>query len=482
MQVTETSNEGLKREFKVLVPADEIEEQIAGRLKELARTIKLPGFRPGKVPVDLLRKKFGSSVMGEVLEKAVNESSQKTMTERNLRPAMQPEIKVIGFEDGKDLEYTMALEILPEIAPVDFAKIKLERMVVDIDASQVDEALQRLAEAHKSSEPVTDDRKTKNGDILVIDFVGRLDGEEFPGGKADGYSLELGSGSFIPGFEEQLVGAKTGDQVAVNVSFPDEYGAEELAGKEAAFTVDVKEVRAPVTAAIDDELARKVGMESLDALKKTIEEDRKKEFMTISRLRLKRELLDALAVTVDFEVPESMLNQEFEAIWTQFEEQKKNDPDNMDPADLNRSEDEIKEEYRGIAERRIRLGLLLSEVGSTNNIQVAQDDLNRAVLDEARRHPGQEKEVLEYFRNDADALKSLSGPVYEDKVVDFIIEMSNITDKTVTIDELMEEPEVKSAAKPEKKAKPKAAKKKPAAKKAAAKKTAAKKPPKKKKD
>ncbi len=474
MQATETKNEGLKREFKVRVPADEIAEKVTHRLKELTRTINMPGFRPGKVPVDLLRKKYGPSVMGEVLEKTVNESSQKTMTEHGIRPAMRPEIKITAFDDGKDLEYTMAVEALPEIAPIDFAEIKLDRLVIKATDSEIDDTLQRLAEAHKSSAPVTEDRQTRNGDIAVIDFVGRVDGEVFPGGKADGYSLELGSDSFIPGFEEQLIGVKAGEQVTVSVTFPEEYGAEDLAGKEAVFSVDVKEVRAPVPAAVDDELARKAGAESLEELRKTITVEREQEYRAISRMRLKRQLLDALADLADFEVPAGMLDQEFESIWKQFEEARKAGED-MDPADAQRGDEEIKAEYRVIAERRVRLGLLLSEVGGTNNIQVGPDDLNRAVLDEARRHPGQEKEVFEHFQKDSEALKSLSGPVYEDKVVDFILELATVTDKEVSVEDLLKEPEEKPAAGPKKQAKPKTAKKKSEAKKTTAKKKAVKK-------
>jgi trigger factor len=476
MQVTETEAEGLKREFKVLVPAADIEEQMTSRLKELAKTVRLPGFRPGKVPVGLLRKRYGPSVMGEVLEKTVNESSQKTMTERGLRPALEPRIEITGFDEGKDLEYTMAVEIMPEIEPLDFSEIKLERLVVPINDGDMDETLQQMAGAYKTSTPLEDDRESRAGDTVIIDFVGRVDGEEFAGGKAEGYRLELGSGSFIPGFEDQIVGAKAGDAVAVSVTFPEDYGAEALAGKEAVFDVTLNEIHETTPAAIDDDLAHKAGAENLAALRDHIRQDREKELKALSRMRLKRALLDALADAVDFQVPVGMVDSEFEGIWKQFEEQREAGGPGLDPEDAERSDDENKAEYRALAERRVRLGLLLSEVGNTNNIQVSQDDIGRALMEEARRHPGHEKDVIEHYRNSPKAMRMLTAPVYEDKVVDFILELADVSDREATLDDLLAEPEAPPAKKAaKKKAAKKAAAKKAPAKKKAAKKTAAKK-------
>lgn len=470
MQVTETKSEGLKREYKIAVPATDIEDHITSRLKNLARTVKLPGFRPGKAPVSLLRKRFGQNIMGEVLEKAVSDSSAKVMEDNSLRPAMQPKIEVVSFDEGKDLEYTMALEVLPKIEVGDFSKLELERLTAEVEETEIATVLERMAQAYKSSAPVTAKRKSKKGDIAVIDFKGRVGGEVFPGGAAEDYELELGSGSFIPGFEEQLTGAKAGDALDIKVTFPDEYGAEDLAGKEAVFEVTVKELREPVPAAIDDDLAKKMGRETLEELKQGIRDEHSKEYKEQSRQRLKRGLLDRLSDEHDFEVPEGMVEREFDAIWTQFQEHAKAHPEEKE----DKSEDEIKSEFRTISVRRIRLGLLLSEVAEQNNIRVGPDDINKAMMAEARRYPGQEQAVIDYYRNSDEAQQQLRGPILEDKVVDFIIEMAKVTDKKVPVEDLMKDPGDDDE-KPAKKTAGKAAPKKAAPKKAAPKKAAAKK-------
>lgn len=477
MQVTETKTEGLKRDFKVVVPASDIEERVSNRLKELSGTVRIPGFRPGKVPVSLMKKRFGASVMGEVLEKAVNEATAKTMTDKGIRPAVQPKIEITSFDEGKDLEYTMAVEVMPEIEAVDYSKISLERMVVEAEESEIDQTLERMAAANKSSEPAPDDKSAETGDVTVIDFVGKVDGEEFAGGKADGYHLELGTGSFIPGFEDQLIGAKSGEHVVVNVAFPKEYGAAELAGKDAVFEVDVKEVRTTAPAVIDDEFAKKAGVENLEALKKAVRDEHEREYKAMARMRLKRALLDRLAELFDFEVPESLVEQEQEGIWAQFEEQRKKNEEAVKAEYGDKSDDEIKEEFRTIAERRIRLGLVLAETGQANNIQVTQEDLNRAVVAETRRYPGQERQVMEYYQKNPDAMEALRAPLLEERVVDFMLEMADVTDKKVTQEELMKDPDDESAtAKSSAKTKPKSGakrktqkKKAPPAKKATAK-------------
>ena len=473
MQVTETKTEGLKRDFTIVVPVSDIEERVNSRLKELSGTVRIPGFRPGKVPVSLLKKRYGDSVMGEVLEKTVSETTFQAMNDRGLRPALQPKVEITSFEEGADLEYTIAVEVMPDIEAIDYAKVSLERRVAEVDDSVIDETLERMAEGNKSSEPITTARKSKKGDIAVIDFVGKVDDEEFPGGKADGYQLELGSGSFIPGFEEQLIGAKVGDHVEVKVAFPKEYGAENLAGKDAVFDVDVKELRETKPGVIDDEFATKAGMENLDALKKAVRDEHEREYKQISRMHLKRNLLDTLSDMYDFEVPEGLVDQELESIWTQFEEQRKQNPDAVKEEYGDKSDDDIKAELRDISERRIRLGLVLAEVGQSNNIKVTQEDINRAIMAESRRYPGQEQKVVEFYKSNAEAMNSLQAPLLEDRVVDFMLEMATVSDKNVTREELMAEPEEDEA--PKKKAKSKAAAKKKPAKKAPAKKAAAKK-------
>lgn len=446
MEFTETKAEGLKREFKIAVPAAEIEADLADRLKELARTVKMPGFRPGKVPVSLLRKKYGPSVMGEVLEQAVNDSSAKIMSEKELRPAVKPKIEVINFEEGADLEFTMALELLPEVENLNFSKIKLERLVAVVDEGEIDKTLERMAGAYKTSEPVAAKRKAKLGDILIIDFVGRVDGEEFAGGKADGYSLELGSGSFIPEFEDQLVGAKAGDKMDIKVTFPDDYGASELAGNESVFEVSVKELHEARPAAIDDALAEKMGAKNLAELKKNIRQEHEREFKELSRLRLKRTLLDHLADTYEFGIPEGLLESEFSAIWTRYEERRES---GEEEAEKGKGDDELKSEFRAIAERRVRLGIVLAQVGRDNNIQVSQEEINRAIRASAK--PGQEQAVMDYYRDNAQALDAIKAPIFEDKVVDFIIEMASVSDKEVSLEELLKEPDEEPAKKPARK-------------------------------
>ncbi len=459
MQVTETSAEGLKRAYTIVVDAKDIEGRIDARIGEIAQTANLPGFRPGKVPLSLLKQRYGDSVMGEVLEEAVNTGTTQALTDNELRPAIQPKIEVTKFEKGEDLEYTVEVEVMPTIEATDFSKISLERLKVEPGDAEVQDAIQRLADAQKTF-VVEEGRKAADGDAVVIDFVGSVDGEEFEGGKAEDYTIELGSGTFIPGFEPQLVGSKAGDHVKVEVSFPEEYGAAELAGKQAVFEVDVKEVKVAETAAIDDAMAERMGLENLEALQTAIREQIGSDFDNVARTRMKRELLDQLADTHDFDVPEGMVDQEFEAIWQQIEQQRA--AGNAEEEDADKSEDELKEEYRGIAERRVRLGLLLADVGEKNNIEVQQEEVNRAMAEQARQFPGQERQFVEFYQQNPEAMNQLRAPIFEDKVVDFVVELASVTERSVTADELMKEPE--EDAKPKKKAKKKAAPKKKAAK------------------
>jgi trigger factor len=439
MQITETSADGLKREYKVVIPAQEIETQVNSRLQELSKTLRLPGFRPGKVPLPVVKQRYAQSILGEVLERAVNDSSQKAIDERGLRPALQPKIEVTSFAEGGNLEYDLAVELLPDIEPVDFSTIELERVVAEVDDKQVDETLDRLAKSSRDSQPVTEDREARNGDILVIDFAGTVDGEAKPGMDAKDHRLELGSNSFVGTFEEQLVGTKPGDHRTVTVTFPENYGAAELQGKEAVFEVDVKEIREPAAAVIDDEFAKKFGADDLAALKQMIKDRIGQDYAGISRSRVKRTLLDKLADTHSFDVPTGMVDIEFETIWNRLQEElKRGGPD---AEEAGKSEDELRAEYRTIAERRVRLGLLLSEVGRRNNIQVTQDELNRALVAEAQRYPGQEREVFEFFRNTPRAIDNIRAPLFEDKVIDFILELAKVDEKTVSVEELVRDPE-----------------------------------------
>ena len=404
-----------------------------------------------------------------------------------MRPAMQPKVDVTKDDEGKDLEFTLEVEVLPEIEVPDFSKVKLERLVAPVEDAQVDEYLERLASGQKNFEAAAKTYKAASGDAVVIDFVGKRDGEPFDGGAAEDYQLELGSGNFIPGFEDQLIGVKAGDEKELNVTFPEEYGAKDLAGKDVTFDIKVKEVRKPAAVKIDDDFAKGMGLESLDALKKAIRDQIEKEQKSLSRSRLKRSLLDVLADAHKFDVPPGMVDMEFEQIWDQvmadlrhqaFHEQH-GDTDTHDHSHeempgIDEPGDDVKDEYRAIADRRVRLGLLLSEVGQKNNVTVGQDEVSRLIAQEARRYPGQEDKVFEFYTKNPQAMAQLRAPLYEDKVVDFILELADIKDKTVTredLDKAVEEDDELPAVKPAVKKK---AAKKPTAKKAGAEKAPAK--------
>ena len=436
MQITETNAEGLKHEITVVIAAADIERRVTDRLSELGRTIRLPGFRPGKVPLNVLRKRYGPSVMGEVLERTVSDSSSQAMRERNLRPALQPKIEILSFNEGTDLQYKLAVEVLPQIELANLGELELERPKPDVPEEEIDKALERIARQQRKAEPV--ERGAEKGDVAVIDFVGTVDGVEFPGGKANDYSLELGSSSFIPGFEDQLVGIKAGEQRTVKVDFPADYGSADLAGKAAEFAVTAKAVKALAAQPLDDSLAAAVGMENLAALRQTVRERIERDYQGIARQKLKRALLDRLAERHRFTVPAGMLDIELDAIWRQYQAQleraKQSGAEETEPA---KDEAAVKAEYRDIAERRVRLGLVLAEIGSKNNITVTQDEVNRAISEEARRFPGQERQVFEYYRNNPGAIDNLRAPIYEDKVIDFILELAQVTDKPVSLKELL---------------------------------------------
>jgi trigger factor len=438
MQVTELSADGLKREYKVVIQADEIEDRVSKRLDELRRTIRMPGFRPGKVPVNLLRKQYGRSVMGEVLEQAVNQGSQKAISDHELRPALRPKIEVTSFDEGTDLEFTMAVEVLPKVPAIELKAIELTRLITEPGEDEIARALDNLARRVQEFAPPATPRGSQDGDRLIIDFEGRIDGAPFEGGKAEDFPLVLGSGFMIPGFESQLIGRSVGDEVTVEVTFPADFPKPELAGKAATFQVRVKQLLEPKPVAIDDELAKGQGFDDLAALKKAIRESIGREYGQVSRMRLKRALLDRLAEDHRFPVPAGMVELEFDAIWQQLQEEIKRTGE-ADTA--GKSEDELKEEYRAIAERRVRLGLILSDIGQANEIKVEQHEINAAVMAQARRYPGQEQKVLEFFRSNPQALEQLRAPLYEDKVVDFIIQMASVSDQSVSAAELMRDPD-----------------------------------------
>ncbi|MFN4014568.1 MAG: trigger factor [Reyranella sp.] len=431
MQVTELSAEGLKHQFKIVVPSSELTSKIDERLAEMAKTAALPGFRPGKVPVSLLKKQYGQALFGEAVEAAVNTSTAKAIEDRGLKPALQPRVDLKQLEEGKDVEFEVVVEVLPEIGALDFSGVELERLKAEVPEKDIDEALERIAKANREQKPVDPPRPAQKGDAIKLDFVGSVDGVEFPGGAAQDYVLEIGSGSFIPGFEDQLVGAEVGKPVDVKVTFPAEYGAPELAGKDAVFKCTVKEVLEFVDKPADDDLAKKNNFENLEAMRKAIGERIGQDYTQISRTMIKRQLLDKLADTHKFAVPEGLVESEFNAIWQRIEEAKKNGQK------VEEDEEKMRKEYRDIAERRVRLGLLLADVGRSNSIDVTPEELNQAAMREAMRYQGQERQVLEYFSKNPELKDQLRAPIFEEKTVDFILELAKVSEKSVTPEELL---------------------------------------------
>ena len=470
MQVTETSADGLKHEFKIVIPAGDLETQVNDRLTQLGRSIRLPGFRPGKVPPSLLRQRYGKAIRGEVLEQTVQESSAEAMQQNNLRPALPPKVEIVTADEGGDFEYTISVEVLPDVPAPEFGTLGLERLSIEIPDDDVDKAVERIAEQYRKSEPVT--RAAKNGDVVVIDFVGKIGDVEFPGGKGDNVSLELGSGQFVPGYEDQLVGAKADTDRTVKVTFPENYGGPELAGKDAVFEVKVKEVREKQPAKIDDSLAAEVGLENLAELKQEVKDRIARDYSMVTRQRLKRQLLDKLAEAYSFPVPPGMVEIEFGNIWKQYEAEKAygaagqapgDAPEEVpaEPAAPAEDDEKLKGEYQALAERRVRLGLLLADVGRNANITVTQDELNQALIREAQRFPGAERRVLDYYRQNPDAAGNLRAPIFEEKVVDYIVELAKPSERKVSPQELLamtEADEAADAAEPEEK---KPAEKKP---------------------
>jgi len=464
MQVTETNADGLKREFKIVIPAGELEDQITHRLGELGRSIRLPGFRPGKVPQSLLRQRYGSAIRGEVLESTVQGSSAEAMREQNLRPALPPRVEIVSAAEGGDLEYTMSVELLPDMPQPDFNALELDRLTIEIPDDDVDKAVARIAEQYRKAEPVT--RAAAKGDLVAVDFVGKIGDVEFPGGKGENVSIELGAGQFIPGFEDQLVGASAGEDRTVNVTFPTDYGGPELAGKDAVFAVTVKEVRERKPAVIDDTLAAEVGLENLAELRQEVRDRIARDYSMLTRQRLKRQLLDKLAASYSFPVPPGMVEIEFNNIWQQHEAEKVSAAEPVpgesagDAAGPNAAPEEapaqaaapaeddekLKGEYQSLAERRVRLGLLLAEVGRNANITVTQDELNQALIREAQRFPGSERRVLDYYRKNPEAAGNLRAPIFEEKVVDYIVELAKPAERKVSPQELLAMTEADDAA------------------------------------
>jgi trigger factor len=442
MDIQEIKAEGLSRTYSVKVPKEDLAKKLEAKIEEMRPQVSLKGFRPGKVPTAHIRKMFGQSIMKDVVEEMLNESSQKAINDNKLRPAGQPQIdlRANGEDVTKgtaDLEYQMTVETIPDFEIADVEKMKFTRLKADVDDAVLEERLTELASNRKTYKKKAKTAKAKDGDAVLIDFVGKIDGEVFEGGSMEGHQLVLGSNSFIPGFEDQLVGVKAGDEKDVKVTFPENYQAEQYAGKDAVFEVKVSEVQGAKDAELDDELAKAFGMESLDKLKETLKESVEAEYEAQSRMKLKRVILDELDAKHKFDLPSGMVEQEFGAIWQQVQAEK--EAGNLDEEDAKKSDKDLEADYRKIAERRVRLGLVLAEMGQQKEIQITNEELQQALIAEARKYPGQEQQVIEFFQKNPAQLAQLRAPIYEEKVVDHIVEVAEVKDKKVKTDKLFED-------------------------------------------
>ncbi len=482
MQIVETLNEGLKRGYTITISAGDIDARVDAEVKKLAPQVKMPGFRPGKVPANLIRKMHGESLSQDALSAAVRESVDQTIADNKLRPAIQPSVNLEdGYETGKDAVVNIALEVLPEIPVPNIDELTLERLSVDPGEEAINDAIARLAESQQSYEAGAKTYKAKSGDQVIIDFEGKVDGVSFEGGKGEAMAVVIGSGQLIPGFEDQLIGVKANDEKVLNVTFPADYNAENLAGKDATFDIVVGEVKKPVATKIDDDFAKGLGLEGIDKLKELMSGQIEQELNGLTRTHMKRKLLDQLAVNHDFDVPPTMVEAEFDQIWQQLEAEAAKDEN---PEDAKAEMEKDKDEYRDIAVRRVRLGLLLSEIGQANGVEVSQQEMQMLVSQAAQQYRPEDREkFVEYIQREPMAAAQLRAPMYEDKVVDFLFEKAEISERKVTREELEAAIEAEEDAEAEAKpAKKKTAAKKPAAKKAPAKKAPAKKAPAKKAD
>jgi trigger factor len=452
MQVTETLSEGLKHEFKVSVPASDLDAKAGAKLVDLKDKVRLNGFRPGKVPVGHLKKVYGRSVMAETIDQTIRDTNTQLFSERGFRLATEPKItmpteqaEVEELLSGKsDLTYTVAIEVVPAIALADFKSFKVEKPVAEVSDTDVDEAIKRIADSNRGYAAKAEGAKAESGDRVTISFKGTINGEAFEGGAGEGIQVVIGSNTFIPGFEEQLTGIGANETRTLKVSFPKNYMNDKLAGQPAEFETTATLVEAPQDVAIDDEFAKTLGLESLDKLKEAARERLVAEFATATRQRVKRTLLDQLDEAHRFEAPPSLVDEEFNLMWNSVKAEM--DSAGKTFADEDTTEDAAKEEYRKIADRRVRLGLVLSEIGEKNKITVTDDEVGRAVIERARQMPGREKEVWDYYRNNANALAQLRAPIYEDKVVDFILELANVTEKKVSREDLYKDDEAEKTA------------------------------------
>ncbi|MBA3814293.1 MAG: trigger factor [Alphaproteobacteria bacterium] len=449
MQIKETLSQGLKREFDIKIPASEVEKKLITRLESIGKKVKIPGFRPGKVPLDLLKKRYKAEVLSEVIEDCVDSGIKQVIKEKDIKPSLKPNVNIKSYEEEKDLDIELKMEVLPVIGDINLDNLSFEKYVVEVPAQAISTVIETIAKRNRETHPIQNPRKTKQGDIVIVDFEGVIDDQPIEGGAGKAHPLELGSGSFIPGFEDQLIGQDKGSHVTVNVTFPKEYHEDRYANKPARFDVTIIDIHEADPISIDSALATKLGFDSLEAMQGFVQQNIVKDYTGYSFMNTKRHVLDALAKRFVFEVPENMVNMEFENIWEQLCRELGIDQKDASNANLKKgekeksfeelagkNEEELRREYKTIAERRVRLGLVLAEIGNRNKLTVSNQELLNALMAKAKEFPGQEKEIFEFYRNSAPAMDSLRAPIFENKVVDFILGQSTVTEKKVTPEEL----------------------------------------------
>jgi trigger factor len=434
MEIKEVKSKGLSREYEVTIKAADFNTAVENKLKEISKKVTMAGFRAGKVPFAMVKQKYQGNAMSETLDDMLRDGVNEVLKEKKVRPVFTPDVDLKKFEEGKDVEFKVSMEIMPEIELKDFAAIKVEKPVADVPAEEVEKALNYMAESRRDTTKVEEDRATVKGDVAVIDFVGSINGVEFEGGKGEAYPLEIGSNSFIPGYEEQLIGKKVGDVVDVKATFPENYHAKDLAGKEALFVTTIKEIRTIKKAEVNDEFAKSMGEENLDKLKETVKSRIAQDYENASKMKVKRSLLDALDKAYKFDVPEKLVEMEYDAIVKQYETAKKNNQ--LDEDEKNKKEADLLKEYKEIAVRRVKLGLLLAEVGNEGKIAVTQEDLNKAIMNEAQRYPMQAKAIFDFYLKNKDAVERLRTSVYEEKVMDYVLSKVTTTEKKVSVEDL----------------------------------------------
>ena len=448
MAITQTLSEGLKREFEVIITNSELNKLVDEKLNNIAKEANLPGFRPGKVPVSVVKNRFGKQVLGEVVKESVDNVTKDTMEKNKLTPSSQPKIEIISFEEGEDLKAKLSVEIMPEFEIPDLSNLEIIKPIVKVTDKDINDAVEKIAKENIGTKTIKKDRSAKKGDTVVIDFLGKVDGIPFEGGEAKGHNLKLGSNSFIPGFEDGLVGSKVGKKVSVSVTFPEDYQAKNLAGKKAIFETTINEIKEDVELVINDEFAKTLGMPDLKALKSAVSDQITKQHDQASREKSKRQILDKLADNISFDLPETLEKEEYNNICKAMNpnakpnEASKDYIKNQEPEPDKGMKKEEKQDASEIAKRRVRLGLLLSEIGRKNNIKVEEEDTRNAMMKEIQKYPGQEKQVMDYFKNNPEAQQQLSGPIFEDKIIDFILELANTKEKVVSLDELYKEEEL----------------------------------------